>query len=81
MIITSSESKYSLVRSVKGLINSLVFKAKVSPHKYKKARYTIGNISERDLSKIIGEFEKLSCESYAKNRPKHEPTDSYFYLE
>ena len=27
--------------------------------KYKKARYAIGNVSEKDLSKIIKEFEKL----------------------
>ena len=31
-------------------------------------------------SKIIREFEKLSYESYEKNRPKHEPNDRYFYL-
>ena len=25
-------------------------------------------------------FQKLTYESYEKKRPKHEPTDSYFYL-
>ena len=40
-----------------------------------------GNVSKKDLSKIIREFEKLPYESYEKNGPKNEPTDSYFYLE
>ena len=33
-----------------------------------------------DLSNIIREFEKLTYKSYERRRPKHEPTDSYFYL-
>ena len=72
MKITSSESKG------KGLITYLGFKAKLRPHKYKKARYAIGNFSKKDLSRIIKEFEKLPYENYEKKRPKHEPTDSYF---
>ena len=55
-------------------------KAKVNPHKYKKARYAIVNVSKKDLSKVIREFKKLPYESYEKKRPKHETTDSYFYL-
>ena len=47
--------------------------------KYKKARYTIGNISEKDLSKIIKEFEKIEKLPYEKKRPTHEPTDRYFH--
>ena len=61
------------------MITSLGFKAKVRPHKYKKAKYAIINVSKKAISKIIREFEKLPYESYEKNRPKHEPTDSYFY--
>ena len=61
------------------MINSLGFKAKVRPQKYKKARYAIGNISQKDLSKIIREFEKFEKLTYEKKRPKHEPTDRYFY--
>ena len=57
--ITSSESKGKLERSGKGLINSLGFKARVRPQKYKKARYAIRNVSKKDLSKIIREFEKF----------------------
>ena len=80
MKIKSSESKEKLKRSGNRLITSLGFKAKVRPHKYKKARYAIGNVSKKDLSKIISEFEKLPYDIYEKKRTKHEPTDSYFYL-
>ena len=80
MKITSSESKGKLERPGKGLITSLGFKAKVRPQKYKKSRYAIKNVSKKDLSKIIREFEKFEKLPYEKRRPKHEPTDSYFYL-
>ena len=66
-------------RSGKGLIKYLGFKAKVRPQKYKKAKYAIGNVSKKDLSKIIKEFEKLPYEIYDKKRTKHGPTYSYFY--
>ena len=79
MKIKSPESKGKLERSGKGLITSLSFKSRVRPHKYKKARYAIGNVSKKDFSKIIRDFEKLPYEIYEKKRPKHEPTDSYFY--
>ena len=81
MKITSSDSKGKLERSGKGLITSLGFKAKVRPQKYKKARYAIKNVSEKDPSNIIKEFEKIETLPYDKKRPKHEPTDSYFHLE
>ena len=80
MKIISSESKDNLGRSGKGLMTYLGLKAKSRPKKHKKARYEIGNVSEKDLSKIIREFEKLPYENYERNRPKHEPTESYFYL-
>ena len=57
MKITSSESKRKLERSRKGLITSLGFRSKVRPHKYKKAKYAIRNVSNKDLSKSIREFE------------------------
>ena len=38
-----------------------------------------GNVSKKNLSKIITEFEKLPYKSYKRRRPKHDPTDSYFY--
>ena len=56
MNITSSESKGKFERSGKGLITSLGFKTKSRSQKYKKARYTIGNVSEKDISKIIEKF-------------------------
>ena len=62
------------------MITSIGFKTKVRPHKYKKARYFIRNVSKKDLSKIIRGLEKLPYESYDKKSPKHDPTESYFYL-
>ena len=53
---TSSESKGKLEKSGKGLVTPLAFKTKVRSSKYKKARYTIINVSEKDLLKIIKEF-------------------------
>ena len=79
MKITSSESKVKLERSGKGLITSMGFKAKARPQKYKKARYAIGIVSEKDIFKIIREFEKIEKLPYEKKRPKHEPTESYFH--
>ena len=76
MKITSSESKVKLERSQKGFIASLGFKAKVRLHKYKKARYAIGNVSKKELSKIIRKFDKFERLPYEKKRPKYEPTDS-----
>ena len=34
----------------------------------------------KDISKIIKEFENLSCKVYVRERPKHELNVSYFYL-
>ena len=79
MIITSSESKDTFGRSGKGLITSLGLKAKVRPKNYKKSRHSIRNFSKKYLSKIIRKFDKLLYKSYERIRPKHEPTDSYFY--
>ena len=62
MRITSSDSKDNLGRSGKGLIISLGIKAKVRPHKYKKERYAIGNVSKKDPSRIMREFETLPYE-------------------
>ena len=80
MEYTSSESKEKLERSGKGLVTAPAFKTKVRSPKYKKARYAIVNISERDLSKIIKYFEKIGKLPYEKKMPKHEPTHSYFHL-
>ena len=80
METVSSESKEKLERSRKGLVTALVFKNKVRSPKYKKARYAIGNVSDKDLSKIIKEFEKIGKLPYEKRIPKHEPTPSYFHL-
>ena len=81
MRITSSEPKDYMGISVKGLIISLGLKTNVGSKKYKKARYAITNVSMKDLSKIIKEFEKLPYKGYVLKRSKMEPIDSYFYLE
>ena len=62
------------------MITALDFKTKVRPPKYKKAGYAVGNFSEKDLSKIIKEFEKIGKLTYEKRIPKYEPTPSYFHL-
>ena len=80
MKIISSDSEGKLERSGKGLITSMGFKTKARPNKYKKSRYAIRNVSKKDISKIIKEFEKFEKLPYERKRPKHEPNDSYFYL-
>ena len=34
----------------------------------------------KDISNIIKDFEKFLYTGYVRKRPKHEPTESYFYL-
>ena len=48
--------------------------------KYKKARYAIENVSMKDLSNKIKEFEKFVKVPHLKRTPNHEPTLSYFHL-
>ena len=55
--IISSESKDNFGRSGKGLITSLGLNTKERPKKYRKARYVIDNVSKKDLSNILREFE------------------------
>ena len=80
MKITSSHPNDYLRRPGKGLINLLGIKTIGSSKKNKKARYDINNVSMKDLSNIIKEFEKLPWKGYVRKRLKHAPTDSYFYL-
>ena len=63
METTSSESKGKFERSGKGLVTALAFMTKVRLPKYKKSRYAIVNVSEKDLSKIIREFENFRVHS------------------
>ena len=62
------------------MITSLCLQTNVRSKKKKKSRYSITNVSIKDISNIIKEFEKLPHKSYVQKRPKHELTDSYFYL-
>ena len=76
MRTTSSESKDNLGRSRKRLITSLGINAKARPNNYQKVRYYIVNVSEKDLSKIIREFDRFPYETFERRRPKHEPAYS-----
>ena len=51
METTSSESKVKMEVSGKGLVTALDLNTKARLKKYKKARYAIGNVSMKDLSK------------------------------
>ena len=59
---------------------SLGIKTIISLKKKKKSRYAITNVSKKDISKIIKEFENLPYKGYVQKSSKHVPTDSYFYL-
>ena len=60
METTSSESKVKMEGSGKWLVTALALKTRARLTEYKKARYAIGNVSMKDLSNKIKEFEKLS---------------------
>ena len=62
------------------MVTALALKTKVRSKKYKKARYAIGNVSMKDPSNIIKEFETIVKVPYVKRIPKNEPTSSYFHL-
>ena len=80
METTSSESKEKFERSGKGLVTALAFKTKARPKKYKKARYAIIKVGEKDISNIIKKFEKIEKLPYEKKRSKNEATQRYFRL-
>ena len=62
------------------MVTTLALKTKLRSQKCKKARYSIGNVSEKELSKIIKEFEKIGKVPYVKMIPNNEPTSSYYHL-
>ena len=45
--------------SGKWLVTALALKTKAGLTKYKKAKYAIGNVSEKEILNIIKEFEKI----------------------
>ena len=51
------------------------------PKKIEKARFSITEVSLKDLYKIIKEFKDLPYEGYVGKRYKNMSTDSNFYLE
>ena len=54
----------------KGFGNRSGFQEQSKVVKIKKARYSIGNVSEKDLSKIIKKFEKIGKVPYVKRNPQ-----------
>ena len=74
METTSSESKVKMEGSGKWLVTALALNIKARSKIYKKARYAIGNVSMKDLSNKIKEFETIFKVPYVKRIPKHEPT-------
>ena len=70
MKITSSEPKGYLISLGKGFITSLGLNTIQMSNKNKKARYAINNISVKDLSKIIDQFENMSYEGYVQKESK-----------
>ena len=80
MKITSSEPRDYLGRSGKGLVTCLGINYIRWSKKIKKARFSITNVSFKDISNIIKEFENLSHEGYVRKRPKNMPTNIYLYL-
>ena len=77
---TSSESKGILGKSGKGLVTALYLKTKARSKNYKKAMHAIINVSMKDISNIIKQFENFVKVPYVKRISKHEPTSSYFHL-
>ena len=80
METTSSGSKVKMEGSGKWLVTALALKTKERSTEYKKARYAIRNVSMKDLSKKIKEFENFVKLPHLKKTTKHEPTLSYFHL-
>ena len=48
--------------------------------KFKKGNYAITEVSFKDISNTIEEFEDVPYEGYVRKRSKHIPADNYFYL-
>ena len=67
---TSSESNVELEGSGKGLVTALALNTKARSKIYKKERYAIGNVSMKDLSNKIKEFEKIVKVPYLKRIPE-----------
>ena len=62
------------------MVTVLALKTKSRSTRYKNARYAIGNVSMKDLSNKIKEFETFVKVPHLKKTPKHEHTLSYFHL-
>ena len=54
-------------------VTALALKTKARSKKYKKARYAIGNVSMKDFSNKIKEFEKIVKVPYLKGHLNMNP--------
>ena len=62
------------------MIVSLGLKTIRRSKEIKKERFDITNVSLKDISKIIKEFEDIPYEGYFRTRSKHMPAESSFCL-
>ena len=77
--ITPLEPKDYLVISGKGLIAYMGLKTSKRSNKIYKGVFSITEVSLKDISKIIKEFNDVNYEGYLSKRSKQMPTGSYFY--
>ena len=68
--------KRKIVNIRKGVDYLSRFQGQRKATKTQKARYAIGNVSKKEISKIIKEVEKIEKLTYKKKRPKQYPNDS-----
>ena len=79
MRIKYSGSKVKLGRPGKGFITYLSLGAKKGQINLKRQGMKSEMSVRRTFQRFLGSL-KIPYESYEKNRPKHEPNDSYFYI-
>ena len=61
------------------MITFLVIKNIRRSYKNKKERFDITNLSLKDISKIIKEFEDFTAKGYVRKRSKKKPNGSNLY--
>ena len=79
MKIKSSEPKYYLGISGKGLIAYMGLNI-IRRSKMLKRKFSITEVSHKNLSKTNKVFNNLIYKVYMRKRYKHMPNDSYLYL-
>ena len=62
------------------MITSLGLKSIRRSKIVKKSKFSITEVSLKDLSKTVEEFKGVTYDGYTRKRYKHMATDSYLYL-